>query len=121
MQRFRYLSAPAAWLMLAAFVLGGGLIATHSHDGLTSGEFSSVALSGGHDLPDTTEHVESSTSIDVELCPACAAGRRQGALDASQPTSRSPVMVTRAVREADGLAISGFDALPPAPRGPPTV
>ncbi len=121
MQTFRYLSAPAAWLMLAAFVLGGGLIATHSHDGLTSGELSSVALSGGHDLPDTAEHFESATSIDIELCPACAAGRRQGALDASQPTSRLPVMVTRAVRAADDLVVSGFDALPPASRGPPTV
>ncbi len=121
MQKFRNLSAPAAWLMLAAFVLGGGLIATHSHDGLTSGELGSVALSGGHDLPDTAEYVESSTSIDVELCLACVAGGRQGALDASQSTSRSPVTATRGVRAADCLAISGSDARPPAPRGPPTV
>ncbi|MEM7481645.1 MAG: hypothetical protein AAF481_10765 [Acidobacteriota bacterium] len=121
MPRFRYLSAPAAWLMLAAFVLGGGLIATHSHDGHPGGEFSSVVLTGGHDLPNATKHVESSTSIDGEQCPACAAGRRQGALDASQPTSRAPVMVTRDVRAADDLMVSGFDDLPPAPRGPPIV
>ena len=121
MQRFRNLSALAAWLMLAALVLDGGVSATHSHDGLTSEEVSSVALSDGQDLPDTTEHVESSTSIDVEPCPACAAGRRPGALDASQPTSRSPVMATRTAREANDFIVSGFEALPPAPRGPPTV
>ncbi|MEM7586969.1 MAG: hypothetical protein AAF560_26495 [Acidobacteriota bacterium] len=107
--------------MLAAFVLGGGLIATHSHDGLTCEELSSVALNGGDDLANATKRVEPSTSVDVELCPACAAGRRQDALGASQPTSQSPVIVTRTVREADDLVISGFDALPPASRGPPTV
>ena len=121
MQRFRNLSAPAAWLMLAAFVLGGGGIASHSHDGHIYGELSSVALSGSHDLHDTTAHVESSSSIDVDLCLACAAGRRLGVLDSSPSTSRSPVVVTRTAREADDLRISGFDALPPAPRGPPTV
>lgn len=106
--------------MLAAFILGGGVIATHSHDGLTREEASSVSLSG-NDLPGTTEHVEPAASIEAELCPACSAGRRHGALDASQPTSPTPVRVTRSVRDANDFMVSVFYALPPAPRGPPTV
>ena len=121
MQRFRHHSAPAAWLALVVIVLGGGLVATHSHDGHPSGKLGSVALSGGHVLPDTTALVASATSIRVELCPACVAGQRQGALDASHSTSRSLVMVSGDVRAAISPAISGSDALPPSPRGPPTI
>ncbi|MEM9292670.1 MAG: hypothetical protein AAGD01_13390 [Acidobacteriota bacterium] len=109
--------------MLAAFVLSEGLIATHNHDEHTGGECSSVALSDrqDHDLPDTTEHVASSTSIDAELCLVCAVARRLGALDATQPTSPSPMVVPQAIHPADDLVVSGFDALHPAPRGPPTL
>ena len=121
MQRFRSHSAPAAWLILVAIILGGGLIATHSHDGLTSGELSSVARCDGHGLPGTTEHIKSATPTEVELCLICTAGQRQGALDTSHPSLRSPVMVARGVRAANGLTISGCAALPPAPRGPPKV
>ncbi|MEM7049115.1 MAG: hypothetical protein AAF604_05625 [Acidobacteriota bacterium] len=121
MQRFRNHSVWATWLILGVIVLGGELIATHSHDGLESGKLSSVALSGGHDLPDATEHVEASTSIQGEFCPACTAGQREGVLDASDSSSRSLVMVALGVRATNGLAISGADALPPSPRGPPAV
>ncbi len=121
MQRFRNHSVSAAWLILGVIVLGGGLIEAHSHDGLASENLSSVALSGGHDIPDTTEHVELSTSIQGEFCPACTAGQREGVLDASHSTSRSLVIVALGVRATNGLAISGSDARPPSPRGPPTV
>lgn len=122
MKRFRCLSAPAVALLLVVFLLAGGGIAAHSHDGLKREELRSAALSGGLDLPDTAAHVQSSVSLDVEPCPACcAAGRRLGALDASQPTLRSPLTMTQAVRAADDLGVSSFKALRPAPRGPPSV
>ena len=121
MQTFRYHSAPAAWLILGAIALGGGLIATHSHDGLTSGELDSVAHCDGHGLLGTTEHIKSATPSEVELCLTCTAGQRQGALNTSHSTSRSQVMVARGVRAANGHMISGCAARPPAPRGPPKV
>jgi|GEM_PF-4877671 len=121
MYSFRCHSASAAWLMLGAILLGGGLIATHSHDVHTSGEFSSVVVSGGHEHADTTEHIESSTHIEVERCPACVAARRYGASDSALPATRSDAIVARSVRATDCLAASGSGARPPAPRGPPTV
>ena len=77
MQRFRNRNVLFAWLILSAIVLGGGLIEAHSHDGLTSGKIGSVTLSSGHDLPDTTEHVDSSTSIKDEFCLACTVRHRR--------------------------------------------
>lgn len=121
MCRFRNHSVLAAWLIVSVIVLGGGLITNHSHDGHASEHLSSVDLCSGHYLPDTTEHVESSTSIQVEFCPACTAGQREGALDASHPTSRSLVIVAQGVRATNGPAISGSDSPSPSPRGPPTA
>lgn len=126
MHRFRSHSPVVAWLILGAIVLGGGLIATHSHDGHTGGEHSpvthsSVAHCAGHGLPGAAEHVKSAPPIEAELCPICTQGQRQGALDTSLTALRSPMMVARGARAASGPPISGGAALPPAPRGPPRV
>ena len=95
--------ALTAWLILSVIVLGGGLIETHSHEWLTKGNLGSIAASDGQGLPGTTECVEASTSIEVDPCPACMAGQRQGVLDASDSTPRSRWVVSKRVRPADSF------------------
>ncbi len=121
MRRFRNIRVSAVWLILGVIVLSGGRIDAHNHDGPASWMHSSAALSSGPDRPDNTEHFEASASIQSEFCLACTVGQREGVLDASHWTSQSLVMVALGARATQTLAPSGSDALPPSPRGPPTI
>ncbi|MEM1180166.1 MAG: DUF2946 family protein [Acidobacteriota bacterium] len=115
------MSVLTAWLILGAIVLGGGLIETHSHDELSGERPTPVALSGEHEVADSTPRVDPSGTERVDFCPFCTLGQREGGLDAAEAAPRSRIVIEKSLRATQGPAVYRSVARPPAPRGPPTA